>query len=241
MKTIKRAVIIGICLLCSLILISYLIIYPSFVSENSFYKDKNLRKELAGDIDFLVVGASHGLNAFDTRILDQMIVCNSYNLSGSMMSLYGKYHLLEKELSRNPVKTVVLEISYDTLTRDQRDDYSGGDTQVLERLDSFSERLSYVVQNIPFDDWLNIYSRLMRNGIIYWEKEILGKVTNGGLDKSLKGFYPKSSVDVTIEKDIANSCYDKTKLCESISQENLALFQKILELCKQKNTRIIPG
>jgi signal transduction histidine kinase len=78
--------------------VSWTIIAPYMNSEFSYFQDNKLRESIAGEIDVIAIGASHGLNAFDTGILDASLDCFSYNLSASMMTLDSKYYLLKKEL-----------------------------------------------------------------------------------------------------------------------------------------------
>ena len=93
--------------------LSVLIILPYMESQ-----ERKTRKDLAGTVDYLVVGASHAQLGFVPSVLDQELGVNSYNLSSLLMPVTGRYFLLEKEIKRNPVKTVVLEVSYDTLAID---------------------------------------------------------------------------------------------------------------------------
>ena len=104
----KQIVISTLSFILLFAVISTLIIVPYWNSETDYFQDSQLREDLAGQIDCLVIGASHALTAFDTNVLDERLGCFSYNLSGSMMTLDSKYYFLKKELERNPVETVLV-------------------------------------------------------------------------------------------------------------------------------------
>ena len=84
--------------------------------ENYDYQDYRERDALAGELTMLINGASYVMYGIDPDVLDAYLGANvhSYNLTTSMLTLEGRYALLKKELERNPVKTVILEVSPDT-------------------------------------------------------------------------------------------------------------------------------
>ena len=63
-------------------------------SEYTYFLDRNLRKQLAGQIDCIIIGASHAHLGIDTRVMDEKLDCFSYNLSASMLTMDNKYYLV---------------------------------------------------------------------------------------------------------------------------------------------------
>lgn len=238
MKTFKRTLASVLCFACMLALFSAIIIEPSLAFEPAYYKDAASRNELSGSLDLLVSGASHGLAAFDTRVLDEELGCSSYNLSGPMMTLSGRKWLLEKELKRNPVDTVVIEVSYNTLSRAEAEEYAEGDTFTLMRMDSFAERFLYTVRNMPVDDWLNAYSRMLTKGINYWKTTLTGS-PEGQTEYTVKGFRPLSPADLTISEDRVAPSHNGEWIETSYLRENIEQLRATMDLCGKYDVRVI--
>jgi len=219
-------------------MISVVVIVPYMNSEFSYFQDSRLRSELSGNINCIVLGASHALAGIDPNILDEKLGCNSYNLSGSMMTLDGKYYLLSKELERNPINTVILEISRDTLTRKEDEEFAIGDEPTIARLDSFVERVDYMTKCVALNDWLNIYSREFVMGLSYYQT-ILSNGSTANVDYQAKGYKYKSPADLTLSKQTAQAIYNSRKLSTDYSDKNIQKLDDIVSLCKKYNCRVV--
>lgn len=238
MKTFKKTLISVICFILLLTLFSSLLIIPYLNSESYYYQDKYLRADLAGELDYLVVGASHCLTAIDPRVMDEILGCNSYNMSNVVMTLYGKEYLLTKELCRNPIDTVVIEVTFQTLLRDQSSEYAAADQVTMARLDSFAERAEYLTNYVKFDDWLNIYSRDLRGGLFYWREYLFGSSTHN-VDYEKKGYYALPPRDLTLAKESALSDYNQYSISTEYLQDNIDQLVSLINLCKQKDVEVI--
>lgn len=228
--------IIGIFLVFTIV--STIVIAPYMNSECSYFQDKHLRSKLSGKINCIILGASHALAGIDPNILDKNLGCNSYNLSGSMMTLDNKYFLLSKELERNPVETVILEISHDTLSRKESAEFAIGDEPTIARLDSFSERIKYMVKYLPINDWLNLYSREFISGLYYYQLLLSNQSVNN-VDYNSKGFKYKNPIDITLTKEIAKETYNSKKINTDYPESNVSKLDRIIDLCKSYNCRVV--
>ena len=225
-------------ILLTIIIISVTIITPYMNSELAYFQDSKLRNDLSGKIDCIVLGASHALAGIDPTVLDKKLGCNSYNLSGSMMTLDGKYYLLSKEFGRNPIDTVVLEISHDTLTRNENSEFAIGDEPTVARLDSFAERIDYMLKYVSINDWLNIYSREFVMGLSFYQTLL----TNGNMNNvnyEAKGYKYKDPVDITLNEQTAKKIYNSKNITASYPTTNIQKLNKIIKLCKDNNCRIV--
>lgn len=238
MKTSNKILALLLGLICIVSIISIIIIGPWIHSESSYYLDSKLRKSLAGNIDYIVLGASHGMAGFNPEILDENLSCNSYNLSNSMMTMNGRCYLLDKELSRNPVKTVVLEISYDALYRDSANEYAEGDAITLARLDSFGERMSFLLKYLQLNDWLNVYSRNLVDGSRYWVYKVLG-VSDDTVDYAAKGYHVTERCDQSLSNTEIISTYDESVLTFDFRDENIAQLESLIKACEERECRLI--
>ena len=71
MSSFKKAIKTIVLFLVILTFITTCIMELFFSSECYFYQDYRERKELAGSLDYLIVGASHALRAFRPDLLDE--------------------------------------------------------------------------------------------------------------------------------------------------------------------------
>ena len=88
----------------------------------------------------------------------------SYNLAGVLMSMQGRYELLEQEFQRNPVDTLILEMSLDTLTR-KESYHVEGDMSLLPRLGSAGTKIRYFFQNFRPDEYDDAWSVAFAHGL----------------------------------------------------------------------------
>ena len=238
MQTFKKVLAAILCFAALLTLLSVVILVPYSRSESNYNQDSKLRSQLAGTIDYIFIGASHGLVTFIPEAADNELNCVSYNLSESMLPMYSRYYLLRKELDRNPVKTVVLELSCDTLSRNAAKEYGIGEDATIDRLDSFSERAEYLLKYTAYDDWLNVYSRQLTSGISYWKKRVLGNL-ECEVDYAAKGFYGREPSDVSLSSEEIIREYNKSRQPDSFKSEEKAKFQDVVDLCKSYGCRVI--
>lgn len=238
MQTFKKLLLSVISFLLVFSLVSAIVIVPYYNSEATYYQDGNLRSSLAGKIDYVTIGASHCLAGFDSTILDEELGCFSYNLSVSMMPMYAKYVLLKKEFDRNPIKTVVLELSYDTLQRRAKDEFAIGDEPMIAKLDTWQERAHYLLRYVSLNDWLNVYSRSFVQGLWNWKNIMTGQ-TGNQLEYGKKGFHMRPVADITLSQNAAQKRYNSRKYVSVFHDDNEEWFIKTIELCKSMGARVI--
>lgn len=232
MHSFKKALLSFLAILLCVIALSAIIIAP-YMSE----QDRKTRAELAGNLNYLVIGASHAQLGFSPEILDDELGVNSYNLSSLLMPMCGRLEILKKETNRNPVKTVVLEISYDALSIDNDKTYNEGDPQIIARLDTLSERINYLATYVSVDGWLNIYARMVVYGVSQWKDNILNHSSQSIV---YKGYTPRSASDVTLSEQDAVTKLDRWSYKVSDTrQENLDMLKLMIEMCKEHHIRVI--
>ena len=232
-KTIKTTILFLICL----IIFSSAVMELFLGSESYFYQDYRERDELAGSLDYIVIGSSHGLRAFRPDILDTELDVNSYNLSGSLMTMFGKYEMLKAEIERNPVKTVVLEMASSSIPRNRKKEGPEGEIYILGRFSSVFPRLSYFFRSIRPSEYGKTYYALLNRGV-----KCFYKLRNGSLTKyntkAFKGFAPfkKDFADITINY---KKKFNSQSLDTRIYQPNIDYLDKIVDLCKSNDIRLI--
>ncbi len=235
MHNFKKALLSSISFLVCVAFISGVFLGVFFRSEVAPYDDTSTRAKLAGEIDFIFCGASHGQSAFVPDIADSILDCTSYNLSGAMMPIHGRKVLIEKEVERNPVDTVVLEISLETLERDESGiDSVEGDAYVLSRLDSFSERLQYTASYIPKKHWDYTYSISMLFGF----SQLKSIITNAARIELDRGYVSHGSKDVSIPDEMISELHNSERIRMPL-EENINEIKQIIDFCKEQNVDII--
>ena len=237
MKNFKKACKTTVLFLLILILISASIMEMFFQSESYFYQDSRERDELAGTLDTLILGSSHGLRAFVPEVMDKKLGVNSYNLAGSLMTMQGKYEILKTEADRNPVKTVILEMAASSMTRNRVEEGPEGDVYLLGRIRRFAPRMSYFFRAFRPAEYGRAYYVYLARGV-----QCLYKLKNGTLwmhnKKSVKG-HPEFHKDYKDVRIRYKKKYNKQSLPEEIYDWNVKYLDKIVAYCREKDIRLI--
>lgn len=238
MHSFKKTIIVSVCFLLTLSLLSEFILFPSLYTETQSYMDVNARNRLQGELDTLIVGSSHCLAGLSPQVLDNELGCNSYNLSNTLMTMDGRKAMLEKELERNPVDTVILELSYNALTRDETEDGVNGNAVTYARLDSAQERFAFLKECGAWKELTNFYSKLLVEGVSAWS-DILKTRSIHNVDYLQKGFHPTSALNQTLNETQAQRDHCSGPLNTEYRQENIDAFCGIVDLCKSYDVDII--
>lgn len=237
MRSFKRAVIVTL-LFALCFGAGFTAVAEVYFNTNSYYyQDYDTREALAGEIDTLICGGSHGYRAFIPSVLDEETGADSYNLAGALMTMKGRYTLLKKELERNDVNTVIIELSYNATTRDRKSEGPEGDLYVLGRLDSITERAEFFFTSMYINEYDRVAYDTINRGI-----ESIKTLMNDGRqydNSSTKGYRGVASKDcsTTVEKYLSN--FEKSQLSEDETEYNLKYLEKIAQLCKEHSVRAV--
>lgn len=228
MQTFKRfgLYVLGIVLIVALVSAAFIV---PWLHTPTDYHDQALRGRLAGQIDTLIIGQSYAMNGIVPAKLDEKLCTYTYNLSGSLMPVYGQAYMVEKELARNPVRHIILEITPDTFTCDERKTYGNGDSYIIARLDSFSERLDYLVSYVDPSDWPSVYARMLLLSMRSAASRLLGRMER--IDESCMGYTPKEVQDMTLEPEWARAMHRCMSIFNAPREENIREYEALLELC----------
>lgn len=222
-------------ILLIVILLSAALLVPWLHSTDDFH-DQSLREELAGTIDTLIIGQSYAMDGIVPQRLDERLGTHTYNLSGSLMPLHGQIYMVEKEFARNPVQNVLIEITPDTFTCDERTTYGNGDSYVVARLDSFSERLDYLLRCVPPADWPNIYARMMMLSMRSAINRLLGRAER--IDAGNRGFNPQKAKNVALSPEHARAWKQGMSIFSNPREENIRAFEELIRLCQQAGCNV---
>lgn len=236
MQGFRKALLATVSFILSVAIAIIIIIFPSMVNGSDYNDSKN-REQLSGTLDYIFLGASHCMAAFVPNVIDEELGVNSYNLSSSAASMEGKLYLLKKEIDRNNLNTVVIDIAYDTLLRRPENDHARGEPMIVCKLDSISERIKYTVDSVSFfnNDYENFMSIFSRYGVSAWKKIILKEQTNHKNGEN--GFVPEKSVNVTLTENEIIKRRDIGSLDVNYSEKNIDILCEIIRLCKANKVR----
>ncbi len=231
-KTIKTIVLFAVIV----ILFSVAFMAPYCFGENYFWQDARERRELSGTVDFLVCGTSHALRAFKPDVLDQTLQVNSYNLSASYMTMQGRYEMLKIEIARNPVETVVMDVSYNSMTRGREEGGFEGDFYVLGKL-KFPENMIYFLQEIQPSEYIRLYYDYLEKGYDCLKMAVRGTWTgtNQRSEKGYTGFRRSNDQTMTDYSQI----YHTKSFEEEIEESDVEYLQKIVDLCAENGIELI--
>ena len=207
-----------------------------FESECYSYQDANERDALSGSVTLVGCGASFMLFGFRPDVFDAGYEGVSYNLSGIRLTMNGRYELLRKELERNPIRTVLLEISADTLTRSREEEGVEGDLRLLGRMRGW-EALRYFFRNFSLSEYPAVYydvvSRGMDNLLTLLEGDF--QVNN---EYEIRGYSPNVQAGLYLSSWFHNY-YHTESLDETVRQEDVEGLRKIAALCREHGAELI--
>lgn len=212
--------------------------WPYFTKEGYYYQDAKVRRQMAGSIDTIVSGASQGLRAIDPRTLDEVLGCSAYNLSSVLDTMKGRYQMLKYELDRNPVDTVILELSYDALTRSNGTTGYEGNLYHLGRMDNAWQYLSFFIMDVKPEDYVQTLYDTVNRGITIWKQMATGTLTRP-VQYETHGFVPCAAATAQPEPEEYPALYHTKELDLDKNEEDLKWLTRTLELCRERNIRVI--
>lgn len=238
MRSFKRALRVTAvtALLCALL--SALVFEGYYQTTQYIYMDAGIRRELAGSVDTLFCCSSQGKNALVPAQYDLFTGANSYNLGGAQITMEGRYTLLKQELSRNPVKTVYLELSFESMSRNRRSEGIEGDLYLLARLDNPLQRMAYFLTHFHPGEWRQTFHQTFRLGLLCWQDILTGNLLEPAFAET-KGFQPEESVDLTLSRQMLAACHHAETAPAVVRPENLRALEKIVALCREKDVRLV--
>lgn len=199
----------------------------------------NIRPQLEaekGKIDFLFCGASQAVLGFVPGIMDEALGCNSFNIAAGMLSMEGRYVLLTRVAEDNPVKTLVMDLSYNGLARDPDTDPVEADLLLEERLHG-ADRLRYFCTHTAPDELFPSFWYAMRIGALTLFHSISGNRVQP--DYAAKGFRGvRTAVDQT--KPVQWKAGDETRQAAmyDVADDNLLYLDRIMQFCREKGIRV---
>jgi hypothetical protein len=235
MHNFNKALRSSLIFLLIVVLISAVIAYPYFHSETYHYQDGYVRDSLAGSLDLIICGASQAQRGISPTVLDAALGSHSYNIASPLMTLKARYTILNKELSRNDVDLVILELCYDTMARDRDVVGPEGDLYMMGRFTSFSERLSYFFSCARLEEYADFYYDILDRGIASWK--VWGSRPIGcSASYETRGFAPLTAVSIPM---IQESQLHQESIGTNVAEENLEYLEKILALCRDREIPVI--
>lgn len=236
MQIFKRFILYILAILLLVTAVSAALLLP-WLATPTDYHDQALREKLAGSLDTLIIGQSYSLDGIMPAKLDKHLGWRTYNLCGSMMPIYGQTFMIEKEMARNPVKNIIVELTPDTFTSDEAKTYGNGDSYVFARLDSLPERLAYLTHCVQPDDWVSVYARCMLLSMRSLVNRLTGKLEV--IDETLMGFNPTKPVDVSLPPDEARPLYNMMLIFSNVQDENIRRFEQLMDVCARDGRNVI--
>ena len=237
MRDSKRAIVSTVAVVLAVIAVSAALLLSPF----SWHDDLEVRRELAGSIDMLFAGASQCHDAFYTEVIDEALGTNSYNLGIDALSPLQKMYLRKNELSRNDIDTVVMEISYDSMEKKMISEFVDENVYCIARMETFADRLDYFFNCIQYKNKGYVYSQLMlRSAVSTAENIISGSSSSYDKARELKGSYLTAAKDHTLPDDeIVEKYGTKPFNTDSFLDETVSAFEEMIDICLQKNIRVI--
>ena len=237
-ETMKKALKTSLLFLLAVGIISLAIMEVYFTSESYYYQDSAERDALNGTIDCIISGSSHSLRGINPAIVDEELQMNSYNLSGALLTMKGRYLLLKKELERNPVKFMILEFSYNSMSRDRLGEGPEGELYAIARYGNLPERIKYFFSCIYPSEYGAVYYDTFSRGM----ETILAKATHTYRVREnigLRGYRPFDDLEQEENLHVSyKKWYHTTVLDTTVTDYNLKYLNKIMDLCEEHGVKV---
>ena len=235
MRNFKKIILHSLLLLVFVGILLVMSMAPYFYGEAYYYQDYKVRKSLSGQLDTLIVGSSHALRSVKPTVLNKELGVKSYNLSSPVMSMYGRYVLLEKEIKRNPIKTVYMELSYNVMTLNRENAGIEGDLYILGRLDNLVERIKFSNETFTKSEYEKIFTDSIQRS--KYAIENLGEDVI--VQDETYGYLPLTSNNYSLTLEEKKAVLNTASLDTTIKKENLEYFEKIMNLCKKNDIKVV--
>ena len=201
--------------------------------------------EIPPDTDYLFCGSSQCAMSFIPDVIDPLLQVHSYNLSVQAMKWRGRYELLKHILPSYKIKTVVLEISYDSLTL--ADNLRlGGDLlthQYFKRYLGIPYQLRNSILTQYFNRVQDEYNLAMKTGfenffadLRHHERVDSAVVVDG--KKENRGYERYPSRSVCLFSAEADSMFETDAVETAILPENAELLLDCIQLCQEYGVKV---
>ena len=247
----RKALIVTLSIVCCSVLIEmFFLTFFVFVGEGALLKN---RKSMAGKIDTIILGASHAQTSFSPIVLDEQLDTHTYNVSVASMTWDGRKAVIEDELRRNRLDKVILEISYNSMTRDAHDKAAKeGDLFTSFELEGFRKKIVYYFQHCFSPDVDAQLSELSRWGAFELKKITISLLSGCGIENAIisahdsgggnsleeRGFVSYTQSDLSL-KESEYKDYQSDRIQTNWNGENVAVCDQIIEMCQESGAEVI--
>lgn len=237
MKDSNKAILSSVLVFLFIVLFSCGIILPQ--TKNTLGSDTIVLDEMQGRIDYVICGASYAKYGFSPEIIDDVLGVNSFNLSYDAITISEKKYLLQRELERNPVDTVFLELSYDALTYVISDvTYTNYNSMIM--MDSFVDRVNYWINYTSFANKGFTYALLMQDSIEASYSGALADEVYINNERINKGHLALNSIDISLSYEESIEQHDTAFYdSSSYAQSSVQGFSDLINMCKSYGCRVI--
>ena len=237
MHNFKKVLLVSITFLLMVGIMSLAIMEAYIHSEYAFDEDVRLRRDLAGKIDYIILGASYVQQGIIPAEVDKALGVNSYLLADGWQSIPMSRTLLETELARNPVKEVVLDVTFSTMTRTEDTDKFEGDLYALTRLENTAQRLAYIRRTFEPRGYKKVFISYMQYGSEYLIKKALGRNVKNVIDEN-KGFKDMPARNLLLKGENIEKIHNSDTLDNNWRKQNTEGLADIISLCRKKGIKV---
>lgn len=238
MRNFKKTLRAVLWFLAAFAVLTAAVVTPYYAGTTYYFQDAGVRRDLAGSFNVLISSASQGLRAIDPRALNDALGCRSYNLGAPLQTMYGRYLTFKTELERNPVELVIIDVAYDSLTRDYENGGVEGGIYQLGRSDSLGQWLDYFFHEIRPADWSRVYYDTLLRGVHCW-KSLLKNGIQPPHQYETFGF--QTGLQCTPMPDASTYArdYRTETICTEIQPESREYMEKCVALCHQMGVEVV--
>lgn len=187
--------------------------------------------------DLLILGASKAMHHYDVKMLEDSLQCTVYNMGSDGQNIHYQYMCLLKALDNGPVNTVIVDISYNQISKDWekplynyhkwfywKNQYA---KEYLDKVNGWWEPLFMASACLQFNTNLVDCLRCLRQNDKRGYKGYIAMSDFGGMFRDEK---VQMSIDIQLSDVLINYLDEIVELCKE-NNINLILCQSP---CKQR-------
>lgn len=203
--------------------------------------------EYDGNIDTVMLGSSYVVHGFNPQVADEIFDGNSYNAGTKLQAADGSYYMLKEILKHHDVKTVYLDCNHVIMAQFTEPGF-GMNSLISVYMKPSVDRLRFVYASAGSEGIVkNIFPFLIRKKLNFTET-IKAKLTDGyddgnyryvnfdGEDYMGNGFVMKEG---NIKADDNFEPIWEIDSSRPITEFSLEYLEKIVELCKKNDVRLV--
>ena len=196
----------------------------------------HIRKELKekeGTIETIVVGSSKSAQGIDPNIVSNQLNTKCFNISANGASLSARLSLAKQYIMKNPVKSVILDVSIDSMVLTSEQFGHQGQFLAMQRMNK-TDLFTYFIKELTISEKVYAIRDLLKNGKSVIVNRIINNTNSISNNYVGNGYYiGYDSIKYFDESYLEN--YQKLQINTNVISKNEEQLCNFISLCNKQN------